>query len=105
MQQKNTRKVVVKFVYIFEFFCSENLFNCIALLSRDIKTAKIKSDLYVKNKKYRLILYADKSQKSVLVLASEFADNVFLSLKELNTTKEYKLITMGNATEKIGKVL
>ncbi len=105
MQQKNTQKVVVKFVYIFEFFCSENLFNCIALLSRDINTAKIKSDLYVKNKKYRLILYADKSQKDALMLASEFADNVFLNLKELNATKDYKLITKGNATEKIGKVL
>ena len=106
MQQNKLKRVIPKTVYIFEFYNSENLFNCVIRLSRNKNIVKMKSDLYTFGKNYRLILYATASQKTVLPLASEFSNYVFSCLKQLNLTKEYgKIITKSNAIEKISKAL
>ncbi len=106
MQQNKHKKVISKTVYIFEFENSENLFCCVERLSLNQKTEKIKSDLYILGKKYRMVLYADGVQKALLPSFFEFADAVLCSLNELSITKEYgKPITLGNAAEKIGSAL
>ena len=99
-------KVIPKTIYIFEFNNSENLFRFIEELLKKKYCQAIQSDLYSYDKKYRLILYANYTQKREMPLFIEFCDDILCARRDLTQTREFwKLITKHIAVQKMGAFL
>ena len=102
---KNNKTTPQK-VAVFEFNSSEGLFVCIEELYKSRYTRNIKSNLYMLNSIYRLVLTTSTSQSTLLKHYYHLADKLMLSASDIAYTKEYfKLITKDDAISRIGKAI
>ncbi len=99
-------KASTRKIYIYEYFTADNLLRSAEHFYANSATRRLKSDLYSLDRKYRILIYAERAALPQINDSAEFADRILHTARDLSFTLEYwRLITKGDAIEKIGRAI